>query len=167
MDAYRGSWKVYIDAIHIPDPNCSGLAGYTEAAERADIVVLALPLGKYRTVPVDALRGKLIIDATNYWWEVGGIRDDLTDPRTSSSEIVQAFLPKSRVVKTVQPHALPGPARRGRPAGAPGRKAIAIVMAHIPSTGRSGAPCKLIVALHGCLDTTFTGDLFPKNLLPG
>jgi hypothetical protein len=36
-------------------------------------------------------------------------------------------------------------------------------MAYIPSTGRSGAPCKLIVALHGCAtDTTFTGDLFPK-----
>jgi poly(3-hydroxybutyrate) depolymerase len=36
-------------------------------------------------------------------------------------------------------------------------------MAHIPSTGRSGAPCKLIVALHGwATDTTFTGDLFPK-----
>lgn len=68
-------------------------------ADGVDIVILALPLGKYKTIDKDSLKEILVIDAMNYWWEVDGLRTDLTNPTQSSSELIQKYLSKSHVVK--------------------------------------------------------------------
>ena len=97
-----------------------------ELIDTADAVILALPLGEYRTLPVDALRGMLVIDAMNYWWASDGIRDEFSDPRTSTSELVQQHLAGSRVVKALSHMGYQDLEDEARERGAGERKAIAV-----------------------------------------
>ncbi len=97
-----------------------------EKATQADVVILAIPMGKYRTLPAEALAGKLVIDAMNYWWELDGVRPEFSDPSTSTSETLQAFLPNSRVAKTFNHASVWELENLARPAGHPERRALAI-----------------------------------------
>lgn len=98
----------------------------TEAVDKADLIILALPLGKFRNLNPVEFEGKLVIDAMNYWWEVDGDASDLIDPVTSSSETVQAFLPRARVIKALNHMGYHHLHDEAKPAGALHRKSIAI-----------------------------------------
>lgn len=97
-----------------------------EAVQKADVVILALPLGKFRNIPSNLLDGKLVIDAMNYWWEVDGPRTDILPDMQTSSEAVQAYFKDAHIVKALSHmgyHELFDEARQG---SAENRKAIAI-----------------------------------------
>lgn len=70
-----------------------------EISEVADVIILALPLGKYTTLDSNMFAGKIVLDAMNYWWEVDGVPNLYSDETLSSSERVALHFNKSKVVK--------------------------------------------------------------------
>jgi predicted dinucleotide-binding enzyme len=72
-----------------------------DAVRDADIVVIAVPLSKHRSIDPTPLTGKVVIDAMNYWAPVDGILEDFETRDASSSEIVARHFSRSRVVKTL------------------------------------------------------------------
>jgi predicted dinucleotide-binding enzyme len=105
-------------------------SGAPLAIEAADVVILAIPLPAYRSLPAKQLEGKLVIDAMNYWWETDGHLPDFTNPLTSTSQTVQAFLAKARVVKALNHASLWELENLARPAGDKERRALAIAGDH-------------------------------------
>ncbi len=111
-------------SIKVLTPGAVALDSKQVIAE-SDIIILALPLGKYRQLPADLLAGKLVIDAMNYWWEVDGEMPGLKSAN-SSSEMIQEFLSGAHVVKALSHMGYHNLLDDARPKGAPERKALAI-----------------------------------------
>ena len=97
-----------------------------EAASAGDVVVVTIPLRNYREVPVGELRGKIVIDTMNYYPQRDGHFAELDDESSSTSELLQAHLPESSVVKAFNNIFFQHLAALARPPGSPDRSALAI-----------------------------------------
>jgi 8-hydroxy-5-deazaflavin:NADPH oxidoreductase len=73
--------------------------GVEEAARFGDVVLVAVPFGKYETLPAGAFEGKVVIDANNYYPQRDGHFAALDGGETTSSELLASHLKGARVVK--------------------------------------------------------------------
>jgi len=96
------------------------------AAKAGDIVVVTIPLKNYRTVPVEPLTGKIVIDTNNYYPERDGHIPELDSESITTSELLQAHLPTSKVVKAFNHIYAAELTTHGLPAGTKNRRALVI-----------------------------------------
>lgn len=83
-----------------------------EAARFGEVVLEAIPFGRYEDLPADELAGKVVVSASNYYpgrdgeMDLGGL---------ASSEVIARHLPESRVVKAFNTIYFVRLAENGRP----------------------------------------------------
>jgi len=101
-------------------------ASVLDAARAGDIVVVTIPLKHYRTVPVEPLAGKIVIDTNNYYPARDGHIPELDDESLTTAELLQRHLPTSKVVKAFNHILAADLTTDGQPAGTTNRRALVI-----------------------------------------
>ena len=97
-----------------------------QAAQAGEATVLSVPLGAYRALPAELLRGRTVLDTGNYYPSRDGRIAELDSDEITTSELAQRLLPGALLVKAfnnILAHHIP---RLARPAGAPDRSALPI-----------------------------------------
>jgi predicted dinucleotide-binding enzyme len=97
-----------------------------DVATRGDLVVVTIPLKAIASVPVAPLDGKIVLDTNNYYPQRDGHIAALDAEQSTSSELLQAHLPRSKVIKAFNHIYAREITTDGKPAGQPDRRALAI-----------------------------------------
>lgn len=87
------------DPVASLGPNARA-ATVADAAAAGEVVLEAIPFGAYESLPAAALKGKILISASNYYPERDGRIDALDGPDAlTHTELVARHVPGARVVK--------------------------------------------------------------------
>lgn len=70
-----------------------------DAAQFGEVVLIAVPFGKYETLPPEAFQNKIVIDANNYYPDRDGQFAEIDNGKTTSSELLAAHLKGARIIK--------------------------------------------------------------------
>lgn len=97
-----------------------------QAAEAGDIVMVRTPFGVYRSIPVEPMAGKVVLDGCNYDPRRDGHIVDLDTGRVTSSGLLQRQLRRSQVVKAFNNILSRHLRSLARPPGAADRSALPI-----------------------------------------
>lgn len=93
----------------------------------AHILIIAVPLHRFRELPLTAMADHIVIDVMNYWPPIDGILPEFDNTDRPSSTIVRDSLPATaRLVKTFNQLGYHQMEELSRPAGAPDRTALAV-----------------------------------------
>lgn len=97
-----------------------------DAAAFGEVVMLAIPFYAIDSLPADALMGKIVVDANNYYPERDGAIAELDRNETTTSEMLARHLTGARVVKAFNAILQRDLEVDCRAAGAPDRRALPI-----------------------------------------
>ncbi len=97
-----------------------------DAAKFGDVVLVAIPLEHYRSVPAQWLAGKTVMDANNYYPNRDGHIPVLDRFETTTSRLLAEHLPHSHVVKVFNAIFAPDLTQDARPHGAHDRRALPV-----------------------------------------
>lgn len=130
------------------------LGTVAEAVAFGELVVLAIPLVAWQTLPATLAAGKLLVDACNYYPERDGDLPELDPQRAGSSGLIRRHFSGARVVKAFNAIPMNDLEQGGLPAGSPGRRAL-------PLAGDSAADKAIVAGLYEQFgfDAVDAGDL--------
>jgi predicted dinucleotide-binding enzyme len=112
----------------VADETGAHAATVDDAAAFGEMVLLAIPLHAYDSLPADAFAGKVVIDANNYYPARDGAIERLDSGETTSSELLAEHLDKAHVIKAFNSMYFGTLGSEGKPA-APREQRLALFVA--------------------------------------
>jgi predicted dinucleotide-binding enzyme len=97
----------------------------------ADVLIIAVPLRRFRELPLAAMAGHVVIDVMNYWPPLDGTLPEFeTTERPTSAIVSDALPPSAQLVKSFNHLGYHQLGELPRPAGASDRIALAVAGDH-------------------------------------
>jgi len=113
------------DVVESLGPRARAATG-DEAAVLSDLVVVAVPVKAYQALPAEALAGRLVLDAGNYYPPRDGNVPELDDKSLTSSAYLRRSVPGAEVVKVFNNIFFKHLQNLARPAGSAYRSCLPI-----------------------------------------